>query len=89
MLTLPLLAFACLYTYPLPTYAVILLRRALVVSYALTHQLLLQGGILLALCFTLSLLDIVKSLQNRALLSQAFDRGVTYAEISRLLSSQS
>lgn len=48
----------------------------------------LQGGLLLALCFLLSAPGFVKNLQNRALLSQAFDRGVTYAEISRLLTSQ-
>jgi len=45
----------------------------------------LQGGLLLALCFVLSAPGFVKNLQNRALLSQAFDRGVTYAEISRVL----
>jgi len=47
-----------------------------------------QGGLLLSLCFILSAPGFVKNLQNRALLSQAFDRGVTYAEISRLLVSQ-
>jgi len=45
----------------------------------------LLGGLLLALCFALSAPGFVKTLQNRALLSQAFDRGVTYAEISRVL----
>ena len=45
----------------------------------------LQGGLLMALCFVLASPAFVKNLQNRALLSYAFDRGVTYAEISRLL----
>ena len=45
----------------------------------------LCGGILLALCCALALPDFVGRVQTRALLSSAFERGVTHAEMSRLL----
>lgn len=45
------------------------------------------GGLLLGLCLLLSLSpgQVMKHAQNRALLSDAFNRGVQYAELSRLL----
>ena len=43
------------------------------------------GGLLLALCFLLTAPGFVKHVQNRALLSNTFAKGVKYAELSRLL----
>jgi callose synthase len=43
------------------------------------------GGLLLLLCFALTAPGFVKHVQNRALLSNTFAKGVKYAELSRLL----
>lgn len=45
----------------------------------------LCGGLLLGVCLLLSSTPCMKHVQNRALLSDTFNRGVQYAELSRLL----
>ena len=45
------------------------------------------GGLLIAFCFALTAPGFVKHVQNRALLSNTFAKGVKYAELSRLLPS--
>ena len=47
----------------------------------------LCGALLLALCLLLSLGPTCRSLQTKALLSKAFNRGVRYNEISQLLAA--
>ena len=42
------------------------------------------GGLLLLLCFALTAPGFVKHVQNRALLSNTFAKGVKYAELLRL-----
>jgi len=43
------------------------------------------GGILLALCLALSATEFMKHVQNRALLSDAFNQGVQYNRLAKLL----
>jgi len=45
------------------------------------------GGLLIAVCFALTAPGFVKHVQNRALLSNTFAKGVKYVELSRLLPS--
>jgi len=56
-------------------------------SYVCKAYDYLCGGLLLGACLLLSVTGFMKHVQNRALLSDAFNQGVQYAELSRLLPS--
>lgn len=43
------------------------------------------GGILISLCLALSATEFMKHVQNRALLSDAFNQGVQYNRLAKLL----
>ena len=56
-------------------------------TYACKAYDYLCGGLLIGACMLLSLAGFMKHVQNRALLSDAFNQGIQYAELSRLLPS--